>query len=61
MGECVFKVLSLVVIFVVTNLGCVILFCSHIGIKQLIFGGQRLGDWEEGMTDPEDGYKSFKI
>ncbi|CAM6100949.1 unnamed protein product [Calypogeia fissa] len=34
---------------------------DHVGIKQLIFGGQKLGDWEEGMTDPENGYKSFKI
>lgn len=36
-------------------------FGSHVGIKQLVFGGQKLGDWEEGMLDPEDGYKKFKI
>ncbi|GJT87839.1 hypothetical protein Tco_0255558 [Tanacetum coccineum] len=22
---------------------------------------QSMGDWEEGMKNPEDGYKSFKI
>ncbi|GJV86905.1 sodium- and chloride-dependent GABA transporter [Tanacetum coccineum] len=27
----------------------------------IVFGGQSMGDWEEGMKNPEDGYKSFKI
>ncbi|GJW93767.1 hypothetical protein Tco_0173439 [Tanacetum coccineum] len=27
----------------------------------VVFGGQSMGDWEEGMKNPEDGYKSFKI
>lgn len=35
--------------------------CRYLGIKQVSFGGRRLGDWEEGMTSPEDGYKCFKI
>eukprot|EP01018_Ginkgo_biloba_P022366 Gb_14630 [translate_table: standard] len=34
---------------------------DYIGIKQLVFGGKRLGDWEQGMTSVEDGYKVFKI
>ncbi|PKA64097.1 hypothetical protein AXF42_Ash005109 [Apostasia shenzhenica] len=34
---------------------------EYLGIQQVIFGGQRMGDWEEGMTSPEDGYKLFKI
>ncbi|KAJ7538427.1 hypothetical protein O6H91_11G047400 [Diphasiastrum complanatum] len=34
---------------------------QHVGIKQLIFGGKNFGDWEEGMTNPEDGYKVYKI
>lgn len=41
--------------------------CSHssilryLGIQQVVFGGRRMGDWEEGMTSTEDGYKSFKV
>lgn len=31
------------------------------GIQQIVFGGRRMGDWEEGMTSPEYGYKYFKI
>lgn len=34
---------------------------DHVGIKELTFGGTRLGDWDEGMTSEEDGYKSYKI
>ena len=34
---------------------------SHVGIKELTFGGKRLGDWDEGMTVAEDGYISYKI
>ncbi|BBN18631.1 hypothetical protein MPTK1_8g04100 [Marchantia polymorpha subsp. ruderalis] len=34
---------------------------DHVGIKQLVFGGQKLGDWAEGMVDPEDGYRCYKI
>ena len=26
-----------------------------------MFGGRSMGDWEEGMTSPEYGYKYFKI
>lgn len=33
----------------------------YLGIQQVVFGGRRLGDWEEGMTDAEFGYKYFKI
>lgn len=31
------------------------------GIQQIVFGGRSMGDWEEGMTNPEYGYKYFKI
>ncbi|KAL2608427.1 hypothetical protein R1flu_027000 [Riccia fluitans] len=34
---------------------------EHVGIKQLIFGGEKLGDWDEGMVDPKDGYRCYKI
>ena len=34
---------------------------SHVGIKELTFGGKQLGDWDEGMTVAEDGYISYKI
>ncbi|XP_031110114.1 uncharacterized protein LOC116014235 isoform X1 [Ipomoea triloba] len=34
---------------------------EYLGIQQVVFGGRRMGDWEDGMTDPEDGYKYFKI
>nr|GFA41402.1 hypothetical protein [Tanacetum cinerariifolium] len=27
----------------------------------VVFGGRSMGDWEKGMKNPEDGYKSFKI
>lgn len=33
----------------------------YLGIQQIVFGGRRMGDWEEGMTSPEFGYKYFKI
>ncbi|PWA59905.1 hypothetical protein CTI12_AA386900 [Artemisia annua] len=28
---------------------------------RVVFGGRSMGDWEEGMRNPEDGYKYFKI
>lgn len=34
---------------------------EYLGIKQVVFGGRVMGDWEDGMTNPEYGYKSFKI
>lgn len=33
----------------------------YLGIQQIVFGGRCMGDWEEGMTNPEYGYKYFKI
>ena len=33
----------------------------YLGIQQVVFGGRRMGDWEEGMTSPEFGYKFFKV
>nr|GFA08020.1 RNA-directed DNA polymerase, eukaryota [Tanacetum cinerariifolium] len=33
----------------------------YLGIQQVVFGGRSMGDWEEGMKNPEDSYKSFKI
>ncbi|GJS70019.1 hypothetical protein Tco_0702860 [Tanacetum coccineum] len=38
-----------------------ILSSEYLGIQQVVFGGRSMGDWEEGMKNPEDGYKSFKI
>lgn len=38
-----------------------VLSSEYLGIKQVVFGGRKLGDWEEGMISPEYGYKSFKI
>ncbi|XP_057779195.1 uncharacterized protein LOC130997784 isoform X1 [Salvia miltiorrhiza] len=38
-----------------------VLSSEYLGIQQVVFGGRRLGDWEEGMTSTEFGYKSFKI
>ncbi|KAK1556782.1 hypothetical protein Q3G72_023699 [Acer saccharum] len=38
-----------------------VLSSEYLGIQQIVFGGRRIGDWEEGMTDPEFGYKYFKI
>ncbi|KAL6130177.1 hypothetical protein ACLB2K_068558 [Fragaria x ananassa] len=38
-----------------------VLSSEYIGIQQIVFGGQRIGDWEEGMTNAEYGYKYFKI
>ncbi|KAK6146367.1 hypothetical protein DH2020_020236 [Rehmannia glutinosa] len=34
---------------------------EYLGIQQVVFGGRRMGDWEDGMASPEYGYKSFKI
>lgn len=36
-------------------------FFSHVGIKQLVFGGKHLGDWDDDLTTGEDGLKSYKI
>ncbi|KAK4425165.1 hypothetical protein Salat_1710400 [Sesamum alatum] len=38
-----------------------VLSSEYLGIQQVVFGGRRMGDWEDGMTSPEYGYKSFKI
>lgn len=38
-----------------------VLSSEYVGIQQVVFGGRRMGDWEEGMTSSEDGYKFFKI
>ncbi|KAK1379302.1 Alpha-galactosidase-like [Heracleum sosnowskyi] len=34
---------------------------EYVGLKQVVFGGRSMGDWEEGMTSPEYGYKYFNI
>ncbi|KAK9748689.1 hypothetical protein RND81_02G073800 [Saponaria officinalis] len=38
-----------------------VLSSEYLGIKQVVFGGRSMGDWEEGMTNSEYGYKFFKI
>ncbi|XAR71163.1 hypothetical protein NMG60_11028297 [Bertholletia excelsa] len=38
-----------------------VLSSEYLGIQQVVFGGRRMGDWEEGMTSTDDGYKHFKI
>ncbi|XP_034698814.1 uncharacterized protein LOC117924315 [Vitis riparia] len=38
-----------------------VLSSEYLGIQQVVFGGRNMGDWEEGMTSPEYGYKYFKI
>lgn len=38
-----------------------VLSSEYLGIQHVVLGGRRMGDWEEGMTSAEDGYKSFKI
>lgn len=38
-----------------------VLSSDYLGIQQIVFGGQCMGDWEEGMTNPDFGYKYFKI
>ncbi|MED6143179.1 hypothetical protein PIB30_004269 [Stylosanthes scabra] len=38
-----------------------VLSSEYLGIQQVVFGGRRMGDWEEGMTNPDYGYKYFKI
>ncbi|KAK9098918.1 hypothetical protein Syun_025963 [Stephania yunnanensis] len=38
-----------------------VLSSEYVGIQQVVFGGHKIGDWEEGMTSQEDGYKYFKI
>ncbi|KAH7433672.1 hypothetical protein KP509_07G080500 [Ceratopteris richardii] len=39
----------------------IVVSSENVGIKELTFGGKRLGDWEEGMVSKEDGYISYKI
>ncbi|KAJ1442542.1 hypothetical protein SESBI_00908 [Sesbania bispinosa] len=38
-----------------------VLSSEYLGIQQVVFGGRCMGDWEEGMTNPDYGYKYFKI
>ncbi|KAJ0851063.1 hypothetical protein HanPSC8_Chr13g0588011 [Helianthus annuus] len=38
-----------------------VLSSEYLGIQHVVFGGRSMGDWEEGMKNPEDGYKYFKI
>ncbi|KAE8721857.1 alpha-galactosidase-like [Hibiscus syriacus] len=38
-----------------------VLSANYLGIQQIVFGGRRMGDWEEGMKNPDYGYKYFKI
>ncbi|XP_015884177.3 uncharacterized protein LOC107419858 isoform X1 [Ziziphus jujuba] len=38
-----------------------VLSSEYLGIQQIVFGGRSMGDWEEGMTNPEYGYKYYKI
>lgn len=38
-----------------------VLSADYLGIQQIVFGGHQMGDWEEGMTNPDYGYKYFKI
>ncbi|KAA8531405.1 hypothetical protein F0562_006099 [Nyssa sinensis] len=38
-----------------------VLSSEYLGIQQVVFGGRCMGDWEEGMTSAEYGYKYFKI
>ncbi|GKE67302.1 hypothetical protein Tco_1521463 [Tanacetum coccineum] len=35
-----------------------ILSSEYLGIQQVVFGGRSMGDWEEGMKNPEDGYRA---
>lgn len=34
---------------------------DHVGIKTIVFGGEKYGDWEQGMTREEDGYILYKV
>lgn len=34
---------------------------DHVGIKTIVFGGEKYGDWEQDMTREEDGYLLYKI
>ncbi|KAJ6983814.1 katanin p80 WD40 repeat-containing subunit B1 [Populus alba x Populus x berolinensis] len=38
-----------------------VLSSEYLGIQQVVFGGRRIGDWEEGMTNPEYGYNDFGV
>nr|XP_016514471.1 PREDICTED: uncharacterized protein LOC107831234 [Nicotiana tabacum] len=38
-----------------------VLSSEYLGIQQVVFGGRRMGDWEEGMINSGDGYKYFEI
>jgi hypothetical protein len=42
------------------QLCCLDYTCMHLGIKQVGFGGKKMGDWEEGMMSSDYGYKHFK-
>lgn len=55
-GECLFNDCEFVY-----NHQFSFLLLRYLGIQQVVFGGRRMGDWEEGMTSTEDGYKSFKV
>ncbi|CAI5479069.1 unnamed protein product [Closterium sp. Yama58-4] len=34
---------------------------DHVGIKKVTVGGSKMDDWEEGMTQAEDGYQCYSI
>ncbi|XP_068640723.1 uncharacterized protein [Aristolochia californica] len=34
---------------------------EYLGIQQVVFGGQCMGDWEEGTVNPDYGYTYFRI
>ena len=34
---------------------------SHVGIKQLVFGGKNLGDWDEDLTSDQPDFRSYKV
>lgn len=38
-----------------------ILFDSHVGIKQLVFGGSEFENWKENLTSEDAGCSIHKI
>lgn len=34
---------------------------DHVGIKQVVFGGKKLGDWDEDLTEGQPDFRSYKI
>ncbi|CAI9117414.1 OLC1v1018806C2 [Oldenlandia corymbosa var. corymbosa] len=38
-----------------------VLSSEYLGIQQVVFGGRKLGDWEEGMTSSEYGYSPVEM